>query len=694
MAETTLVKVPVLLYISAISMLLGVCPVRIHFQAVLRSLVSGVAILLFCLIAARLSYAQKEDWLPITQQDLQLKEVPGNPAAPAIQLYYSDFIDDSSQSEFIYRRIKILKDKGKEQADVEIPAGTGLAVRDLKARTIRPDGSIVNFEGKPFDKTLFKSRGLKVLVKSFTLPEVGIGSIIEYKYRLQWEETLTTDNWTLQHDLFTVKENFSFKPFHGLVSGEDFEAGSNIAWVCLHVTKDQMPHKTRGDQVELELENVRAFEPEEYMPPEDNYKPSVHFYYLNSEIKTADSYWDHLGKRWYEAIEKFIGNSKEARQAAMEAVGNETFPENKLRKLYARAQQIRNLSYEHERTEQEMKKENLKDNEGISQVFQRGYGDRWDIVRAFVAMARAAGFEASILRVSDRSDEFFVKEVLSSRQLAWEIADVKLNGEDIYLDPGTKYCPYGLLPWVETSTLALKLDKKNPTFVRIPSFTQEKALIKRRVAADLSPDGSLKAVVQVQFEGLEALDRRLDALEMDEAGRKQELEEEIESWLPSGAVVKLKNAQGWDATDDPLVANFSVEISSYASTAGKRIMAPSYLFQMKHKGAFSHSDRKYPVYFPYAFAEVDAVSIKLPAGYTMESTPQNQNATLPYARYQSVQQLDANQLTTQRALLVNGLFFDIDKYSEVKDFFNKVQAGDEQQAVLHVGGANSASKGN
>jgi len=44
-------------------------------------------------------------------------------------------------------------------------------------------------------------------------------------------------------------------------------------------------------------------------------------------------------------------------------------------------------------------------------------------------------------------------------------------------------------------------------------------------------------------------------------------------------------------------------------------------------------------------------------------------------------------------LLFNGIYFDVSKYSELKSFFNKVQAGDEQQAVLRAGGV-SAQKGN
>jgi hypothetical protein len=99
------------------------------------------------------------------------------------------------------------------------------------------------------------------------------------------------------------------------------------------------------------------------------------------------------------------------------------------------------------------------------------------------------------------------------------------------------------------------------------------------------------------------------------------------------------------------------------------------------------------VYFPYPFTDFDSLSIKVPAGFTLESAPAAQDAKLPYARYQNVSQFDGSQLVTQRQLAFNGIYFDVEKYSELKSFFGKVQAGDEQQAVLH-GGNVSAQKSN
>jgi hypothetical protein len=199
--------------------------------------------------------------------------------------------------------------------------------------------------------------------------------------------------------------------------------------------------------------------------------------------------------------------------------------------------------------------------------------------------------------------------------------------------------------------------------------------------------------VILEFEGAEALEHRLDAIDRDEAGRKKDLEDELKEWLPAGSIVKMAVAQGWETTGGPLVARFNVEVPNYASLAGKRLLIPAFLFQLKQNQAFAHTQRKYPVYFPYPFTDTDSVTIKVPAGLTLESIPPQQDAKLPYARYQNVSQFDGTQLVTQRQLAFNGIYFDVDKYSELKSFFGKVQTGDEQQAVLH-GGNVSAQKSN
>jgi hypothetical protein len=646
-----------------------------------------LALLAVFIVPAR---AQKEDWQPITQHDLEMKQVPGNPGADAVQLYYADFINDQEDTEFFYVRIKILNEKGKSHADVELIVPPEGSISGLKARTIQPDGRIAEFTGKPFQKTVIKARGVKILAKAFTMPEVNVGSIVEYKYHIDTPGYVKDNSWTIQHELYTVKESFRMKAYSGRITG--LEGGYRVAALYSHMPNNIKPVQ-KGEGYDLDLESMPAFESEGYMPPEEDLKPQMRFFYVSTGNSTPDKFWQDAGRRWNDEVEHFIGNRKEISQAAAQAIGNETDPEQKLRKLYARAQQVRNLTYERERSDIELKKEKLKANQNAGAVLAQNTGDRDDITRFFVALARAAGFDSSVVRISNRSNKFFDKGLLSERQLDTEIAVVNLAGKDIYLDPGTKFCSYGYLRWIRTSTQGIKLDKKGGVFVTAPAASYDKATVRRNAEMVLDGGGNLTGTITVKFEGGDALEHRLDELDADDAGKKKDLEDELQGWLPTGAIIKLAKAEGWATSEEPLTATFTVEMPGYASTVGKRFLLPAYLFQARQMDAFKHVERKFPVYFPYAFGEIDRVNIKLPDGYTLENVPQAQTARLSYAGYQNLAQFDGKQLVTQRVLQVNGIFFKVELYPEVKDFFGKVQAGDEQQAVL-TGGNINAQKSN
>ena len=149
-------------------------------------------VLLLLLILGSNLFAKNKDkehpegWLPITQQDLSINAVPNDPGADAIQLYMSYYKDDDARLISVYKRIKLLREgalqPGKKLVDVEIPLAPGQSLKELVARTIHPDQKIVDFTGKPFEKVIFKGRGMKYMAQSFTLPEVTVGSIVEYRY--------------------------------------------------------------------------------------------------------------------------------------------------------------------------------------------------------------------------------------------------------------------------------------------------------------------------------------------------------------------------------------------------------------------------------------------------------------------------------------------------------------------------------
>jgi Domain of Unknown Function with PDB structure (DUF3857) len=151
---------------------------------------------------------------PVSPEELKMTAEPQAPGAPAVILYRQVDRDDSGHTahENNYFRIKILKEEGRKYADIEIPfyKENGNNLVNVHGRTIRPDGSIVNFDGKIFEKTIAKAKGLKYLAKTFTLPDVEVGGIIEYYYTYDFSERYIYDShWILSNELFTKSAKFS-----------------------------------------------------------------------------------------------------------------------------------------------------------------------------------------------------------------------------------------------------------------------------------------------------------------------------------------------------------------------------------------------------------------------------------------------------------------------------------------------------
>ena len=86
---------------------------------------------------------------------------------------------------------------------------------------------------------------------------------------------------------------------------------------------------------------------------------------------------------------------------------------------------------------------------------------RSDITRTFVALARAAGFEAEVVRVSNRDDKLFRINLLSFYdQMDSEAVLVKLGERTMALDPATPFCPFGLVHWSRSNATALRRSDK------------------------------------------------------------------------------------------------------------------------------------------------------------------------------------------------------------------------------------------
>ncbi len=355
---------------------------------------------------------------------------------------------------------------------------------------------------------------------------------------------------------------------------------------------------------------------EQYTLPEDVLKSRVGFFYtFGFWGGTTELFWRLQGKQRAEKEEKFIGKAKGVRRAVTRVISPNDPPEIKLRKLYARAQQVRNLGYERPRTEKEKKRGALKDNKSVEDVLKRGYGSPWDINRLLVALARAAGFDAAVVMLAAGDNRIFRKNLPDFGQLNAHVVQVRLGAKEVFLDPATLHCPFGFLSWGQAGVLGLRLEKDGGVFVKTPELVSADVVTERKATLQLDAAGTLQGTVAVVFRRQKALWRRLAAINEDEVGRREKLEEEVKGWLPEGATVELENVTGWEGSEEPLRAEFSVEIPNFTVTTGRRLLLPLGLFQVNEKHLFQHAKRVHSVYFGYPWQEKDEVTVQLPAGY-------------------------------------------------------------------------------
>ena len=655
----------------------------------LRRLILITVTILLGAAAYRVGRIDADEWIPISSDELKMTGLAEAPGAPAVILYRQVDRDDSNihtPHEYNYVREKIFTEEGRKYADADIPfVKDQYNIVNIRARTIHPDGSVVNFDGKVYEKEIVKGRNLKVLAKTFTFSDVQPGSIIEYHYMIDFAEYYVFDShWILSDELFTKAAKFTLKPSN--------EFALRWSWPNGLPNGAPPPEEGKGvhPQIHMEANNIPAFQVEDDMPPEDAMKFRVDFNYSEGSVETdPDRFWKKEGKKQNDRVESFVGKKKAMEEAVGTIVASSDTPEVKLQKIYARVQKVRNTSYEVEKTVQEQKRAQEKGVSNAEEVWKRGYGDGEQITLLFLGLARAAGLEAAAARISTREDHFFSKNIMRDKDLHTYVVIVKVNGKDMNFDPGSAFTPYGMLPWAETSSPGLKLDKDGGTWIMtgLPECTDSR--IERKADLKLTQEGSLEGKLAVTYTGLEAASLRVEERNQDDTTRKKLLEDQVRYSVPAAIEVELTNKPDWSAADSKLVAEFDLKVPGWVSGAGSHALLPVGIFGGPEKHLYEHTTRVHPLYFHYMSEKVDDVTIELPLGWKVSHLPKPGDKDEKLLVYSMKADEKNGTLHLERRLKNQLVVLEPKYYPAVRSFYESVRTGDEEQIVLQPMGSRS-----
>jgi hypothetical protein len=234
----------------------------------------------------------------------------------------------------------------------------------------------------------------------------------------------------------------------------------------------------------------------------------------------------------------------------------------------------------------------------------------------------------------------------------------------------------------------LRLEKEGGTWLTTSMPEADSSGVQRRADLQLDDSGSLEGKVTLTFKGLSALGRRLDEYEEDDPGRKKFLEDELKSYIPASAEVELSNRPDWSASFETFVAEFKVKIPEWASAAGRRILVPASVFSGGEKHLFEGTTRVHPIYVAYPYTDVDDLTISVPVGWQVSNLPQRQHADAGACAYDLTTENKTASFHVTRRLMSGLQLVNVKYYAPLRDFFQQVRSGDEQQVVLSAASTN------
>jgi Domain of Unknown Function with PDB structure (DUF3857)/Transglutaminase-like superfamily len=671
----------------------------------IRRTIANCLPLLFLVMLSSIAHAQ---WTPPTPEELKMTTQPEVPGAAAVYLFREEITDDKLHMWSVYIRLKVLTERGKDFANVELKQYEardrgGVSITDIQGRTIHPDGTIIPFTGKPFEKLIEKSQGFKEMAKVFTLPDVGVGSIIEYRYKLRYDDSgYIAPDWFVQSDLYTRKAHYLWRPTsEQLIStnerGEHLT--NNISWTPIlpkgfevkqaHVATTNS-YEAPQTSLELSIHDVPPAPDEEYMPPFSSLSYRVLFYY--SAYSTVAEYWKNEGKGWSKIGDKFIGPGSKVKEAVNGIVAASDTDEQKLRKIYAAIMTLDNTNYSRGRSTAEEKAQGLGAAKTTDDIWERKRGTDDQIAELFVAMARAAGMKAYLMAVSNRDRNVFNANYLSFNQLDDNIAIVTVNGKEQFFDPGQRYCAYGHLAWKHTMAGGLRQIDGGSSFAETPSEPYTGSRTLRTANLTMDAHGEVTGTVKMSWLGAPALHWRQNYLRGDATSLKNDLRTALERLLPGGMDIKVTTLENLENYEQPLTANFEVK-GAIGSPTGKRLLIPSDVFQANEKPTFPHEKRQSPVFFEYANVVQDGVRINFPSNFSVESLPAGTQISFKtFAVYVLKTESTPTNVTIRREMDLGNLFYKTEEYPDLRAFYNQLETKDQEPLVLKA--AASAPAGN
>jgi len=489
---------------------------------------------LFLVLLPLISHAQKAPikFGDVPMEELLMKKYDTDTSAAAVVLadFGESIIEYDQSNGFTLQferltRIKILTKEGLDWANFSIPlyhdGANDEKMVGLKAVTYNLENGKI-LESKLKGDAVFKEKlDANTDITKITLPNVKVGSVIEFTYKVRSDFIYNFQDWEFQRSIPTVwteyrariPEYFNYEKYMQgyiqLIANEQTQVPATITIVSKErsggTASSSGAAKTTFSTDKIDFQEYRfrwgakkvpAFKPEPFITTSRDYISKINFelsftQYPNEPIKRYMGSWEDINRQYSEDPEfagEITGNGF-LKRTVEEITAGRTSPEDKAAAISNYVKQ--NVAWDG--TSRRFLSKTLK------KVLEEKKGSSAEINLLLASMLEKADIKVSPVLISTRDHGFVREETPISSQFNYVICLASVGEKSFLLDATEKLLPMGMLPERCLNGSGFVVSKDGYQWVKLQSTTKSKTMVNADLV--LSEAGDLKGKLQIDRGG-------------------------------------------------------------------------------------------------------------------------------------------------------------------------------------------------
>lgn len=656
----------------------------------------GFKILVLLLLFCSGVYSQKFEMGKVSVKELEEKACPSDTSEVAAVLY------NKAKSSFLFSqkdgflqvyefevRIKIYKKDGLNLANYEVPYYVGYE-GTYQDHIKLSDAVTYNLVNGKIEKTKLNGEGtFKEKVNknwktlSFTLPNVKVGSVIEYKYTLTSSNITSLPTFYFQRDIPVNYAEYNtvlpeYYVYKSVLKGYvDVKTDSKPETIQQGYSDSNQNFGNIGYQAVNTTHiatNIPALKREAFVDNIENYLSAI-AYELNI-IRSPDKDEETLSNTWESVTKSIYKDDNFGKQLQAKSYFEKDLagvikgiesPEAKMKAIF---------NYVKVKMNWNNKYGIYTSDEGVTAAYVNRAGNVAEINFILISMLNSAGILANPVLVSTIKNgvSFFP----SRTAFNYVVVAVELDGKRILLDAAGQYTTPGVLPeyTLNWSGRLIRESGDSEEISMAPTVNSKRTV---NIIAAIDKEGKVSGSARLIRTDYEAMDFRDKYLNMNRESYLEKLENNYR-----GIEIKNYRIENETKLDNPVQENFDFTSNNEVEIIGDKMYVNPRLFFGEVKNPLVQEERKLPLFFGYPSQDKISVTIDVPEGYTVETLPQSISILTGEGvgsfKYTSLAKDNKIQVTMN--FDINKMIVSADFYTVIKDFFKKTVDKQNEKIIL------------